>query len=34
MIAELQKTTGMHAMDGMNYAKHMREGLGEGLDAM
>lgn len=27
MMADLQKSTGMHAMDGMNYAKHVREGM-------
>ena len=28
LLADLQKTTGMHAMDGMEYAKSVREGMG------
>ena len=33
LLAELQQSTGMHAMDGMEYGKHMREGLpGSGCD--
>jgi len=29
MLADLQKTSGMHAMDGIEYAKHVRKGLDE-----
>merc|ERR1719482_1499031 len=28
LLADLQKTTGMHAMDGIEYAKSVREGMG------
>ena len=29
LLADLQKTTGMHAMDGIEYAKSVREGMGK-----